>query len=156
MTNPTTITANPGEQVVDVERIVDAPVQSVFRAYTDPELFKQWCGPRGYDMDLTVFDPRDGGTWAFTHHTPDGGDFGFHGSFHTVQSNERIIQTFEFAGWPNHVNLDTITFEDLGDRTRIRTHTVFQSVEDRDGMVAADMAKGVTEGFEQMDELLAS
>jgi uncharacterized protein YndB with AHSA1/START domain len=156
MTNPTTITANPGEQVVDVERVIDAPIAAVFRAYTDPELFAQWCGPRGYTMEITTFDPRDGGTWGFIHHTPDGGEFGFRGSFHTVQQNERIIQTFEFEGWPNHVNLDTITFEDLGDKTRIRSHTVFQSVEDRDGMVAADMAKGVNEGFEQMDELLSA
>jgi uncharacterized protein YndB with AHSA1/START domain len=156
MTNPTTITANPGEQVVDIERVVDAPIDAVFRAYTDPELFKQWVGPRGYEMELTAFDPRDGGTWAYVHHTPDEGSHGFHGSFHTVKQNERIIQTFEYAGWPDHVNLDTTTFEDLGGTTRIRIHTVFQSVEDRDGMVAANMAKGVIQGFEQLDELVAA
>jgi len=156
MSNPTTITATPGEQVVDIERVVDAPVAAVYRAYTDPELYAQWCGPRGYVMDLTRFDVRDGGSWAFVHHTPDGGDFGFHGSYHSVQPLERIVQTFEYEGVPGHVSLEAVSFEDLGEQTRIRVHTVFQSVEDRDGMVAAGMATGVNEGFEQMDELLAN
>jgi uncharacterized protein YndB with AHSA1/START domain len=156
MSNPTTITATPGEQVVDIERVVDAPVAAVYRAYTVPELYAQWCGPRGYVMDLTRFDVRDGGSWAFVHHTPDGGDFGFHGSYHSVQPLERIVQTFEYEGVPGHVSLEAVSFEDLGEQTRIRVHTVFQSVEDRDGMVAAGMATGVNEGFEQMDELLAN
>ena len=156
MTNPTTITANPGEPSVDIERVIDAPVDAVFRAYTDRELYAQWCGPRGYVMDVTEFDVRDGGTWAFVHHTPDGGSFAFRGSYHSVQPGERIIQTFEYLGEPGHVSLDSLTFEDLGGATRIRTHSVFQSVADRDGMIAAGMAMGITEGFEQLEELVGS
>jgi uncharacterized protein YndB with AHSA1/START domain len=156
MSNPTTITANPGDQVVDIERVLDAPIADVYRAYTDPELFSKWVGPRGYTMDLTRFDVRDGGSWAFVHHVPDGGDFGFHGSFHSVQPLERIIQTFEYEGVPGHVSLEAVSFEDLGGtQTRVRVHSVFQSIEDRDGMVASGMAMGVNEGYEQLDELLA-
>ena len=154
MTNPTTITANPGEQVVDIERVVDAPIADVYRAYTDPDLYSKWVGPRGYTMDLTKFDVRDGGSWAFVHHTPEGGDFGFHGCFHSVRPMERIVQTFEYEGVPGHVSLEAISFEDLGGTTRLRTHGVFQSVEDRDGMVEAGMAMGVEQGFERLDELL--
>jgi uncharacterized protein YndB with AHSA1/START domain len=154
MSNPTTITANPGEPVVDVERMIDAPVAEVFRAYTEPELVKQWLGPRGYIMDITRWDARTGGTWGFVHHTPEGGSFGFHGSYHSVQPLEGIVQTFEYEGVPGHVSLEAVSFEDLGDTTRVRVHTVFQSVEDRDGMVASGMARGITEGFEQLDELL--
>jgi uncharacterized protein YndB with AHSA1/START domain len=47
MSNPTTITANPGQQVVDIERVIDAPVADVYRAYTERDLYAQWCGPRG-------------------------------------------------------------------------------------------------------------
>jgi uncharacterized protein YndB with AHSA1/START domain len=155
MSNPTTITANPGEQVVDIERVIDAPVADVYRAYTDRDLYAQWCGPRGYVMDVTKFDVRDGGAWAFVHHTPDGGSYGFHGSFHGVTPQQSIVQTFEYEGVPGHVSLEALTFDDLGGSTRVRVHSVFQSVEDRDGMVASGMAMGVTEGFEQLDELLA-
>jgi uncharacterized protein YndB with AHSA1/START domain len=156
MTNPTTITANPGEPFVDIERVIDAPITDVYRAYTDPDLFSQWVGPRGYVMDITSFDVRDGGTWGYVHHTPDGGAHGFHGSYHSVRPLERIVQTFEYEGVPGHVSLEALTFEDLGGSTRVRVHTVFQSLEDRDGMVASGMAMGVSQGFEQLDELLAS
>jgi uncharacterized protein YndB with AHSA1/START domain len=156
MSNATTITANPGEQVIDIERVLDAPIANVYRAYTDPALFAQWVGPRGYTMDLTSFDVWDGGTWAYIHRTPDRGDHGFHGVFHSVRPLERIVQTFEYEGVPGHVSLEAVSFDDLGDNTtRVRVHTVFQSIEDRDGMVASGMAMGVTQGFEQLDELLA-
>jgi uncharacterized protein YndB with AHSA1/START domain len=156
MSNPTTLTANPGEPVVDIERVLDAPIADVYRAYTDPELYSKWVGPRGYTMDLTTFDVRNGGSWAFVHHVPDGGDFGFHGVFHSVQPLERIVQTFEFEGAPGHVSLEALSFEDLGGtKTRVRVHSVFQSLEARDGMVSAGMETGVSQGFEQLDGLLA-
>ncbi len=69
----------------------------------------------------------------------------------------RAVQTFEFAGAPGHVNLDEVTFEDLpGGRTRILTRSVHQSVEARDAMVGSGMADGMSEGYDRLDELLAS
>ncbi len=156
MTNPTTITANPGEQVVDVERIIDAPIADVYRAYTEPELVKQWLGPRGYAMDISSWDVRDGGSWAFVHSNGAEGTFAFRGTYHSVLPQESITQTFEFLGQPGHVSLEKVSFEDLGSSTRVRVHAVYQSLEDRDGMVAAGMARGMTEGYEQLDELLAA
>jgi uncharacterized protein YndB with AHSA1/START domain len=153
MTNPTTITANPGEQVVDIERVVDAPVAEVYRAYTEPELVKQWLGPRGLSTDIGNWDLRDGGSWAFVQHA-DGASYGFHGSYHSVVPGESIVQTFEFEGAPGHVSLERVSFEDLGSSTRIRIHSVYQSLEGRDGMIASGMARGVTEGYERLDELL--
>jgi uncharacterized protein YndB with AHSA1/START domain len=156
MSNATTITANPGEQVVDIERVIDGPLAHVYRAYTEPELIAQWMGPRGYEMDVERFDVRDGGTWRFVHIAPDGGTYGFHGCYHSVIPEESMLQTFEFEGAPGHVSLERVQFEDLGPKTRVRVHAVYQSVEDRDAMVASGMAMGVTEGFERMDELLAN
>lgn len=49
-----------------------------------------------------------------------------------------------------------MAFEDLGGRTRVNIHAVYQPVEDRDGMVHSGMEGGLTEGFERLDELLAS
>ena len=71
---------------------------------------------------------------------------------------ERIIGTFEFEGLPEsgHVILETTKFEELpGSRTRVTTQSVYQSVEDRDGMVAAGMESGVVDGYERLDEVLA-
>ena len=66
-----------------------------------------------------------------------------------------MVQTFEFEGYPGHVSLDTVVLEGRGDKTFIRTVSVFQSVEDRDGMVQSGMADGMREAYERLDELTA-
>src|SRR6266540_1404750 len=91
------------------------------------------------------------------HIDPNGNQFGFHGVFHEI-SEERMIQTFEFEGLPEggHVTLDTMRLESLpGNRTRVTIQSLFQSVADRDGMVQSGMERGVNEGYERLDEVLA-
>jgi uncharacterized protein YndB with AHSA1/START domain len=80
---------------------------------------------------------------------------GFHGVFHGAPSVEWHRRTFEYEGAPGHVSLETATFEERGGRTVVRENSVFQSVEDRDAMVASGMEEGVNEGMERLDELLA-
>lgn len=152
-----TVTAPEGLPFIDIEREFDAPVAAVFRAFTDAELFRRWVGPRGYEMAIREWEPSDGGRWSYVHSDGHGGDFGFRGSFHTVRPDEVIIQTFEFEGVPDVVTVETLRFEDLGGgRSRVLGHSVFPTVEARDGMVREGMERGVREGYEKLDELLAS
>jgi uncharacterized protein YndB with AHSA1/START domain len=155
--NKTTITVEPGRQELFITREFDAPRELVYRAHTDPNLFAQWVGPRGYDMNLETFEPVSGGKWRFVQTDKEGNAYGFHGTFHEV-SLERMIQTFEFEGLPEggHVSLETLTLEELpGGRTKLTAHAVYRSVADRDGMVQSGMEKGVNEGYERLDEILA-
>lgn len=152
--NALVVTAEPGVPFVGAVREVDAPVAEVFRAYTDPALVIQWMGPRALAMTIAAWDVRIGGVWAFTHTDPDGKAYGFRGVFHDVVPNLSLVRTFEFDGYPGHVSLERVEFEDLGGRTRILNHTAFQSQEDRDGMVASGMEYGVREGYERLEELL--
>jgi uncharacterized protein YndB with AHSA1/START domain len=154
--NKATITAEPGKQELFISREFDAPCELVYRAHTDPDLFVQWLGPRGYEMVLETFEPYSGGRWRYVHKDKQGNEFGFHGVFHEI-SPERMIQTFEFEGMPEkgHVILDTMRLEPLpGDRTRLTIQSVYQSVEDRDGMIQAGMETGMNEGYEKLDEIL--
>jgi uncharacterized protein YndB with AHSA1/START domain len=153
--NPTTVTAQPGTPFIDVTREFDAPVDAVRRAYLERELVAQWLGPNGYEIVIGEWDARSGGAWQFTHRDPDGNEYGFRGVFHSI-SDDQLVQTFEFDGWPGHVSLESLVFEDLGDRTRVVSHSVYQSVEDRDGMVESGMEQGLSEGYERLDELLAA
>lgn len=153
--NPTTVTAQPGTPFIDIVREFDAPKDAVRRAYGDPEFIKQWLGPRGYEVEIDTYDARSGGSWKYTHRDPDGNTFGFRGTFHSVD-DDQMVQTFEFDGWPGHVSLESVVFEGLGDRTRVVNHAVYQSVEDRDGMVESGIEKGLSEGYERLDELLAA
>ena len=155
--NKVTVTAEPGKQDLFITREFDAPRKLVYRAHIDPKLYVQWLGPHGYEMILERFEPRAGGGYRYIHKDKDGNEYGFHGAFHEM-TPERMTQTFEFEGLPEkgHVSLDTMRLEELpGGRTRISIQSVYQSVADRDGMVQSDMERGVNEGYERLDALLA-
>jgi len=157
--NKTTITAEPGKQELFITREFDAPRELVFRAYTDPAIYAQWLGPHGLTTTFDVFEPVSGGKYRFIQKDQDGNEFSFHGVTHEVFAPERIIGTFEFDGLPEtgHVILETTRFEALpGNRTRITSQSVFQSVADRDGMLQSGMEHGVVEGYERLDEILAN
>src|SRR5690625_1082151 len=152
----TEIYADPNLPTVRISREFDATPDKVFRAWTEPELFAQWIGPRGIGMRIEKYDARTGGSYRYVH-SDDDGEYGFYGSFHEVRTNERIVQTFTFDGMPDGVSLSTITFEDLGDgRTRLVPVDLLESMEARDGMLDSGMEVGVREGYEKLDELLAS
>ncbi|HEV2405014.1 MAG TPA: SRPBCC family protein [Ktedonobacterales bacterium] len=150
----TEIIVTPGTQQILMSREFDAPRELVYRAYTDPTLLVRWLGPRRMAMTIDRYEVRDGGRWRYTHRD-DNGEYGFHGVFHGDPSPERIVQTNEFEGMPGHVSLDTLTLEERDGKTLMRANSVFQSVEDRDGMVQSGMEEGFNESMERLDELLA-
>jgi uncharacterized protein YndB with AHSA1/START domain len=155
--NQTKVTAELGKQELFITREFDAPRELVFKAFTDPELYVQWLGPRGLSMRLETFEPTSGGRWRYIQKDQEGNEFGFHGVNHEVLAPERVIGTFEFEGLPEagHVLLETIKFAELpGGRTRMTAQSVFQTVEDRDGMVQSGMEGGAADSYERLDDLL--
>jgi uncharacterized protein YndB with AHSA1/START domain len=149
----TKITAPAGVPFIDIEREFAAPRALVHRAYAEPELLRQWLGPRKYVMEVEVWEPRDGGRWRYVHRDGENA-YGFHGVFHGPQTEERMVQTFEFDGAPGHVSLESVEFIDRGARTLVKNHSVHQSVEARDAMVESGMAEGLEDGFNRLDELI--
>lgn len=155
--NKTNIKAEPGKQELFISREFEAPRELVFKAYTDEKIYAQWLGPHGLETWFEVFEPVSGGKYKFIQKDKDGNEFSFHGVTHEVNFPERIIGTFEFDGLPEagHVVLETTRFEALpGDRTRVTSQSVFQSVSDRDNMIHSGMEHGVVEGYERLDEIL--
>lgn len=151
--NPTTITAQPGSPFIEIVRDFDTTPARLFRAYTDPDLISRWLGPRDVEMRLLEFDAHSGGAYRYVHVDTDGGEHLFRGVFHAVDSAERIVQTFEYEGAPGQVSLETLTFEEVDGRTRLRTRSVFPSVEARDAMVASGMERGIRDSMDRLDEL---
>lgn len=154
----TVITAKPGKQEILISREFDAPRELVFRAYTGRDLIPQWWGPGYLTTAIEELNLRPGGAWRFVQRDAEGNEFGFHGVFHEVTVPERIIDTFEFEGLPEagHVILETVRFEALpGNKTKLNVQSVFQSVEDRDGMLNSGMEEGLNESYQRLDKLLA-
>jgi uncharacterized protein YndB with AHSA1/START domain len=151
----TEITAEPGVPTIVITREFDAPRELVFRAHTDPSLLARWLGPRDLTLTIDRYEARNGGTWRYVNTDAEGGSYGFHGVFHGDPSPDAIVQTFEFEGAPGHVCLQTVTLAERDGRTLMRTVSAFQSVQDRDAMVASGMERGVHDSGERLAEMLA-
>jgi len=157
MSNALKLTVPDGVPFIDFERDFHYPVGDVFRAHADPALIAQWLGPRDTTMDVERYEFRTGGSYLYRHTGTDGTSYAFSGIFHTVRENEFAVQTFEFSGYPDVVSIEFLTFEDLGNgRSRLRGHAVYPSQEARDGMAASGMESGMSEGYERLEEVLAS
>lgn len=158
MANETIITAEPDKHDYFIVREFDAPRDLVFKAFTDPELVTKWLGPHRLKMTIEKYESIDGGSYRYIHEDENGNQYFFRGVNHEVVSPERIIGTFEFEGLPErgHVALQTAKFESLPNgRTRLVSQSLFQTVADRDGMLRSGMERGVKQGFERLDEVLA-
>lgn len=141
---------------IEIERVVDATVEAAYRAHCHPELVRQWLGPHGYDMMIERRDLRTGGGYRYVHVNHEGEKFTFSGVFHVARPNEFVVQTLEFKGFPDVVSIETLSFKDLGNgSTRLAIHSTYPSQEARDAMIASGMAKGVTQGYERLDTVLA-
>lgn len=149
------LVAEPGKQEIVITRIFDAPREVVFKACTDPNLIPQWWGPRNLTTTVDTMDARPGGSWRFVHRAPDGSEYAFHGVYHAIVPPERVVNTMEFEGMPGHVVMETVTFEDQGGKTKLTVKSVFQSVEDRDGMLMSGMETGASESYDRLEELLS-
>jgi uncharacterized protein YndB with AHSA1/START domain len=151
----TEIDAPDGIPQVIMTRAFSAPVELVVRAHLDPDLLVQWLGLRELTTTIDRYEIRDGGRWRYVQRDPQGNQHGFHGIFHGEPSRSGIVQTFEYEGTPGRVKLDTTTFEVRNGKTIVRMISSFPTLEDRDGMVAAGMAKGLCDSAERLDALFA-
>jgi uncharacterized protein YndB with AHSA1/START domain/predicted enzyme related to lactoylglutathione lyase len=150
----TTVVAEPKTLSVVITQLFDAPPELVYRAATDPDLIPQWWGPSEYVTIVKHLDVRPGGSWRFVQRDPQGTEYAFGGVYYTVIPAKLTIDTFEFEGIPGHVLMETTVYEAVEGRTRVTSTSVFQSLEDRDGMFRTGMARGAIESGERMARLL--
>jgi uncharacterized protein YndB with AHSA1/START domain len=153
-----TIEASPDIPTITITREFDAPPERVYRAWAEPDLVSQWLGPRSTEMEIDTWDCRTGGSYRYAA-VRDGEEIArFYGSFHEARPGERLVQTFTWEGMPDGVSLETMTFEPLdgGRRCRIVGVSVVDSMEAQRAILASGMEVGVNEGYEKLDELLAS
>lgn len=152
-----TATANVG-RVSDTEYVMErtfaAPPDRVVAAYTDAEQVAQWWGQRNNTTTVEALDVRPGGAWRFVQRDGDGNAYEFYGEYLEV-SPSKLVNTFEFAGFPGHVVTDTVTFAPDGRGTRVIASSCFANKDDLDGMLASGMEGGANESWDRLAELLA-
>lgn len=151
----TELTIEPGKHNLVITRVFDAPRDLVFKTVTDSSLIPQWWGQSNLTTTVEKMEVKPGGVWRYVQRDPAGNEFAFNGVYHAVVPPELLIYTFEFEGMPNHVMLETVTFEEQDGKTWMIDTPVFQTVEDRDAALASGMEQGASESTDRFAEVLA-
>jgi uncharacterized protein YndB with AHSA1/START domain len=113
----------PGDQALELVRVLKASRERVFAAWIDPDQASRWWLPQDCTLVSCKMDVRKGGGWHRRMRVPDGGVVSKWGEYREVTSPERLVFTYntEYAdGRIDPETLVTVTLEDLGDnRTRL-------------------------------------
>lgn len=139
--------------------VFDAPRGLVFAAFTDPKHLAQWWGPDGFTTTTTSrFEFRKGGVWRFVMHGPDGRDYQNLITFDEIIAPERIAYRPGGADDVEPVQFNTtLTFEDLGGKTRLTWHGTFPSAEERARVIKEYGAdKGLVQTMARLAEYIAA
>lgn len=119
-----TITSNPNREILSA-RVLNCPVESVYKAFANPEHLKNWWGPAGFTNTIHEFDLRPGGKWALTMHGPEQGHYPNASVFHTVEPLRCIAWTRETQPFFEM----EVTFDSLGEnKAQITFRMIFASV----------------------------
>ena len=148
----------PSDREIVLSRVFDAPRDLVFQALSTPEHIAHWWGQAGSTLTECALDFRPGGAWRFVERDASGSEWAFRGQIREIVPPERVVQTFEFEGMPGHISVETLRLDDIdqGRRTRMTVTSVFDSVEDRDGVVQSGMEKGASESYDRLAAYLAT
>jgi uncharacterized protein YndB with AHSA1/START domain len=137
------------------ERVFDAPLDLVWKVYTDPERIARWWGTHGSTTEVVEMDLRPGGCWHYISHAPDR-EIGFLGEYLEVDPPRRIRRTFGVEGAEFAPGNETMTLEDLGDgRTKITERGHFGSQADIDFQVGVGMVEGALGMYDRLAEEIA-
>lgn len=140
-------------------RLINAPREKVYRAWTQPELLKQWFAPKPYTTPIVEIDVRPGGSVYFVMRGPDGKDLPNHGVYLEVVPNERLVSTDAYVrAWePSEKPFMTLilTFENEGGKTRYTARVRHWTVADREAHEKMGFHEGWGICADQLEALVA-
>lgn len=102
-----------------IERIYNAPVKTVWEAWTDPAQAAKWWGPRGFTLTSHSKELRPGGQWKYTMHGPDGKDWPNIATYHEVEKHSRLVYDHGATETTPPLFRVTVTFEEIKGKTRM-------------------------------------
>ncbi|KMQ67354.1 ATPase [Chryseobacterium sp. FH2] len=148
----TKIHAEDGKQEIFITREFNLPVDLLFKAYTEAELFEQWMGTK-----VLKFENKRHGSYQFETSNPQGEVvFSANGTIHEIIQNQKIIRTFQMENMPFPVQIEFLEFEKMSDETsKITIHTIYKSVEYRDQMLKLPFAQGINRAHNRLQEILS-
>jgi uncharacterized protein YndB with AHSA1/START domain len=163
---------NAADREFVITRIFDAPRELVWKSWTDPKKVAQWWGPHNFTTPVCEMDVRPGGAYRFVMRGPDGSEFPLKGVYLEIVEPERLVTTNDHSElppeWHDSVNpnrdktkkpgleaIQTVTFEKLGNKTKLTIRTRFESAAIRDAMVKHGMNEGWSQSLERLAKCVA-
>ncbi|MGG7579621.1 SRPBCC family protein [Rhizobium sp. Nf11,1] len=144
-----------GDRELVVTRIFDAPPSTIYRAWSQPELFQRWWVPKsapGISLVSCEMEVRTGGKYRLEFGAGGSETMAFYGKYLEVVPNERIVWTNDEG---EEGAITTVTFEDQGGKTLLTFHELYPSREALEEALQGS-AVALPEQLEQLDELLSS
>ena len=146
----------PADDQILITREFDAPRRHVYRAWTTPELVKQWWHANRGEMTVCEIDLRVGGTWRYAMVADGGFEVGFHGEYLELVPDQRIVSTEVYEGMPDASATNTLTLAEQDGRTRLEILVQHQSKEHRDAHVASGMEDGLQDALDLLEQVARS
>jgi uncharacterized protein YndB with AHSA1/START domain len=149
----------PSDTQILITREFDAPRHLVWRAWTTPELVRQWWHANRGEMTVCEIDLRVGGTWRYAMDVEGFGEVGFHGEYREIVPGERLVSTEVYEGIPDadeHAALDTLTLEELDGRTLMTVLVEHPTKEGRDAHIESGMEDGMQDAMDLLEEVAVS
>jgi uncharacterized protein YndB with AHSA1/START domain len=141
-------------QDVVLTRVLNAPSDLVFRAWTDPKHMAQWWGPHGFTNPVCEIDVRPGGAMRIHMTAPDGTVYPMVGTFQEVVAGKRLVfmaVAQDHDGNPLLESLTTVTFEDLGGKTKLTVDARAVGLAPIAPQMLAGMEAGWTQTLERLE-----
>lgn len=154
-TSSPTDSATAKDRELVIKRVFDAPRELVFKAWTDPEMLKQWSAPQGFTIPVAEGELKPGGKWRSMMRKPDGTELWLGGVYREIIPPERLVFTHAWDdknGKPGHETVVTVTLVERNGKTEMTfKQGIFDSVESRDGHKG-----GWTECFDRLEALIST
>ncbi len=150
MEQKTKVNAEENKQEIVITRVFDLPLELLFKAFEDPELFEQWMGTK-----VLKLENKKHGSYAFE--TSHNGMIVFraNGTIHEFVPNQRITRTFEMENTPFPVQLEYFEFEKLGEESsKLTMQIIFKSVELRNQLLQMPFVQGINMAHNRLQEIL--
>ena len=150
----------PTDEQILIEREFDAPKSLVYKAWTTPELVKQWWHANRGEVTVAEIDLRVGGTWRYVSITPDGFEVAFHGEYREIVPEERIVSTEVYEGVPeeyaNEGTLNTLTLTEKDGRTNLSVLVQAPNQTVRDAIIDSGMEAGMQDAMDLLEDVAKS
>lgn len=145
-----------GDREILITREFDAPAALVWRAWTTPELVRQWWHARRGEVTSIEIDLRVGGAWRYVMVTPDGMEVALHGAYREIVPHERLVATEVYEGMPDGEAVTTLTLREQDGRTHLQVHVEHACREHRDAHIASGMEAGLQDALVLLEETARS